>query len=154
MVTACLGASAMAMELGAVQMDLIRLEQVGKAIRQRLHSATLNVASVCRDVGMSRSQLYRLLEGAGGVAHHIQRLRLQAGYGALADAEDNRSIASIAEAFGFYDASTFSRAFRREFGVTPSDLGMAARVGAAPSRPYRPAMEADTRTLTACLRAI
>lgn len=154
MIAACLAPCASAMRQAAAQVEFTRMEQIRKAIRRRLHSATLNAASLCRDVGMSRSQLYRLLEGAGGVAHYIQHLRLLAAYGALSDVEDKRSIAAIAEAFGFYDASTFSRAFRRHFGITPSDLRVEARSGGAPTPVHRPVMAADALTLTSYLRRI
>lgn len=153
MIAACLAPSAATVAQGSAQINFIRLDQVRRAIQRRLHSATLNAASLCRDVGMSRSQLYRLMEGEGGVAHYIQRLRLQASHAALSDAQEQRSIAAIAEAFGFYDASTFSRAFRREFGITPSELRVEARSGIVPVL-LRPALlEAETRTLTSYLRS-
>ncbi|MBR0682787.1 helix-turn-helix domain-containing protein [Roseomonas eburnea] len=152
MVAACVTPVGAVSELAAEQMDLTRLEQVRQAIRRRLSSATLTAGSLCREVGMSRSQLYRLLEGEGGVIHYIQRLRLQASHAVLSDPHDMRPIAAIAEACGFYDPSTFSRAFRREFGVAPSDFRVAARVGAAPATAWRPLMEAETRSLGACLR--
>jgi AraC-like DNA-binding protein len=62
------------------------------------------------------------------VVRYIQRLRLLAAHAALCNAGDGRSIAAIAEGTGFYDPSAFSRAFRREFGLTPSDL-RAATIG-------------------------
>ena len=154
MVAACIGPAAAASELTSAQMDVTWLDQVRQAIRRRLRSATLTTASLCRDVGMSRSQLYRLLEGEGGVVRYIQRLRLQASYAALSDVADARPVAAIAEACGFYDPSTFSRSFRREFGISPSDLRMAARGNAAPAAMPGPVMEAETRTLISCLHRI
>lgn len=154
MLAACLGPAAAASELAVAQMDLTRLEQVRRAIRRRMHSATLTVASLCREVGISRSQLYRALEGEGGVVRFVQRLRLQASYAALCDAGDTRPIAAIAESCGFYDPSAFSRSFRREFGISPSELRMAARSGAAPRAAGGPAMKAETCTLRSCLQRI
>ena len=66
MVAACVAPTAARLSEAGGQLDLTRLERVRQAIRQRLHSARLTPASLCRDVGMSRSQLYRLLEGEGG----------------------------------------------------------------------------------------
>lgn len=153
MVAACVAPTAALAAEAAPQRDLTRLERVRHAIRRRLHSATLTPASLCRDVGMSRSQLYRLLEGEGGVIRYIQRHRLRAIHAALTNAADDRPIAAIAEAFGFYEPSTFSRTFRREFGATPTDVRAAARAGAAPAGPWKPDMAAEFRSLSDCLRA-
>lgn len=132
MVAACVAPTAARLGHAADQLDLTRLERVRQAIRRRIGSATLTPASLCRDVGMSRSQLYRLLEGEGGVTHYIQRLRLRATYAALTDPADDRPVAVVAEACGFHDPSTFSRTFRRAFGMSPSDARVAARSGAVP----------------------
>lgn len=152
MVAACVMPAGENSEAGG-QVDLTRLDRVRRAVRKRLHSATLTPASLGRDVGMSRSQLYRLMEGEGGVIRYIQRQRLRTIHAALSDTQDERPIASIAEACGFYDPSTFSRTFRREFGVTPSDVRAAARTGASLTAESRPAMPAETASLSDCLRA-
>lgn len=152
MVSACAAPQNAAPDIAQEQMDVTRLERVRHVIRRRLHSATLTAAALCRETGMSRSQLYRLLEGEGGVVRYIQRLRLQASYAALSDPCEDRSVAAIGEACGFYDPSTFSRAFRREFGITPSDLRIACRSGAPVAGIGGAVLPAETRTLTSCLR--
>ena len=153
MLQACLDPAEPCPQAGQAQTDLTRMEQIRMAIRRHMHRATLNAAALCREVGMSRSQLYRLLEGEGGVVRYIQRLRLLAAHGALCDGADARSIAAIAEATGFYDPSAFSRAFRREFGSTPSDLRLAARAGCAPGTGLAAVMQAEAATLSGYLRA-
>ena len=152
MVAACVAPTAARMAETGGQLDLTRLERVRQAIRRRLHSATLTPASLCRDVGMSRSQLYRLLEGEGGVIRYIQRHRLRAIHAALADATDARPIAIIAESCGFYEPSTFSRTFRREFGAAPSEVRAAARAGVPPTEAWSPIMNAEFGSLSECLR--
>ena len=81
---------------------------------------------LCRQLGTSRSQLYRLMEGAGGVTHYIKRQRLFEGYAALCDTSNTRPIAAIAEELCFADRSAFTRAFRHEFGTRPSDVRAAS----------------------------
>lgn len=152
MLQACLDPAAPHLEAAQAQTDLTRMEQIRTAIRRNIHRATLNATTLCREVGMSRSQLYRLLEGEGGVVRYIQRLRLLAARAALHDLADARSIAAIAEATGFYDPSAFSRAFRREFGLTPSELRLTARAGCAPSLGLSPVMRAEGITLSGYLR--
>jgi AraC-like DNA-binding protein len=131
MVAACVQPSPDRLALAEGQMEATRLARVRRAIRAHLGSARLSPQLLCRLAGTSRSQLYRLLEGEGGVARYIQKLRLEASHAALGDERDARSIAQVAEACGFHDPSAFSRAFRREFGATPSEVRMAALAGHA-----------------------
>ena len=107
-----------------------RLERVRQAIQQNLRSPTLTPKRVSRLVGMSRSQLYRLFEPTGGVARYIQRARLREAYRVLSDAENRCDIREVAEDLGFFDPSSFSRAFRQEYGCSPRDVRMNAQSGA------------------------
>lgn len=129
MIAACLLPSADRLILAEGQMECVRLARVRRVIQAHLGSARLSPLLLCRMAGMSRSQLYRLLEGEGGVARYIQKLRLEASHAALSDASEQRSIAEVAESCGFHDPSAFSRAFRREFGATPSEVRGAALAG-------------------------
>jgi len=103
---------------------------------------------------MSRSQLYRLLKGEGGAAHYIRRLRLSESFALLCDTSINLPIGKIAESLRFGDASDFSRAFRREFGRSPSDVRAAAMEGLAPGRAMRALTDAAGQGLSDCLRAL
>jgi AraC-like DNA-binding protein len=100
--------------------------RVRRIVRDNLGSATLGPERLCRLAGMSRSQLYRLFEPLGGVAAHIQAERLRAAQRALVDPADRRSIASIAEAVGLFDCSSFSRMFRRAYGCSPREMRIMA----------------------------
>ena len=91
-------------------------------IRANLGSATFGPARLCRLAGISRSQLYRMFEIHGGVALSIQRERLAAAHRALSNPADLRSIAEIAESVGLFDPSSFSRMFRRSYGISPREL--------------------------------
>ena len=94
-------------------------------------------------IGISRSQLYRLFERAGGVAHYIQRQRLLRICSLLSDPENQRPIAALAADFCFEDASGFSRAFRQEFGCSPSDVRSAAKAGIPLVAKRKSEMEAE-----------
>jgi AraC-like DNA-binding protein len=113
-----------------------RLERVRQVIRKNLRSPTLTPKHISRLVGMSRSQLYRLFEPIGGVARYIQRARLREACRVLSDAEDCRDIREVAENLGFFDPSSFSRAFRQEYGCSPRDMRMSARSGARTAPTY------------------
>ncbi|WP_237212966.1 helix-turn-helix domain-containing protein [Falsiroseomonas oryziterrae] len=106
--------------------------QVRAIVRAQLGSATLGPTRLCRMTGISRSQLYRLFAPHGGVALFIQRERLAAAFRALSDPADSRGVSEIGAAVGLFDASSFSRMFRRSFGLSPREVRDAARTGAAP----------------------
>jgi AraC-like DNA-binding protein len=107
---------------------------VRRLIRERLGSATLTPDRLWREAGVSRTTLYRVFEPSGGVAAVIQIERLEAAKRMLSNPMERRTIQRIAEAVGFFDPSTFSRSFRRRFGMPPSELRERAQTGApAPS---------------------
>jgi AraC-like DNA-binding protein len=133
MVGACLSPSVDRLAVAGRQIDLTLMERVRRAVRKNLRSPLLGPDRLCREAATSRSQLYRLLEGEGGVARYIQRRRLSESFAILCDTSNNFSIAAIAETLCFADASNFSRAFRREFGMSPSEVRTASLVGLAPA---------------------
>lgn len=137
MVVACVAPSVDRIALAKDEIGQVRLERVRQAVRRHLKSPSLCPSSLCTMVGTSRSELYRLLEHAGGVSNYIQRQRLLAAYSTLCDPANAQSIQSVSADFCFMDASTFSRAFKREFGQSPSDVRAAAVSGIPISPPSR-----------------
>jgi len=135
LIAASVAPSADAMAAARAPVEQVQLARVKAIIRQQLRSAMLRPDRLCRLAGVSRSQLYRLFEPQGGVAHYIQAERLRAACRALAGPGVGRDIAEIAADVGFFDHSTFSRIFRREFGCSPREYRAAALAGqAAPLR--------------------
>ena len=122
------------------QIEFGRMERVRKVIQRHLRSPVLGPATLCRLVGISRSNLYRLLEPAGGVAHYIQKQRLLEAHAVLGNPTATIKISGIADDLCFSDASSFSRAYKREFGCSPGDTRSAAMAGFA--------IAADTRNGT------
>jgi AraC-like DNA-binding protein len=152
MLSACVAPTADRLAAAADQVDLGRRERVRRVVRKYLRSATLGTRLLCREVGTSRSQLYRLLEAEGGVARYVRRQRLLAAYAILTEPANDTPITRIAEEFCFADGSGFSRAFRQEFDISPSELRAASRAGLRPL-PYVPGMAAGAdRTLSSMLR--
>jgi AraC-like DNA-binding protein len=108
------------------QIDLGRMERVRQVVRLHLRTPTLRPSTLCRLIGMSRSNLYRLLEAKGGIAQYIQQQRLLAAHSVLSNPSNRQSVTSLAEELCFADVSSFSRAFKREFGCAPSDARQTA----------------------------
>src|SRR5215470_6438845 len=121
MVAAAAAPSAERTAVAKPQIDLSRKERVRRAVRRHLRTPTLEPTTLGRLVGMSRSNLYRLFEEGEGVAGYIQRERLLEARVVLSNPATAQPIAAIAEDLCFADASSFSRAFKREFGYTPSE---------------------------------
>jgi AraC-like DNA-binding protein len=118
------------------QIDLGHMERVRQVVRQHLRTPTLRPRTLCRLVSMSRSSLYRLLEAKGGIAQYIQQQRLLEAHSLLDNPDNRQSITSLADDFCFADVSSFSRAFRREFGYAPSDARRVA-ISGLPVLPQR-----------------
>ncbi|MBS7742217.1 helix-turn-helix domain-containing protein [Chelatococcus sp. HY11] len=109
--------------------DVRLLERAKRLIDRKIEAPDLSPGSLAEELFVSRSRLYRAFEAFGGVSVYIRRQRLLRTREALADASDTRSILRIAEQWGFADASVFSRAFRSEFGVSPSAVRRAGWMG-------------------------
>lgn len=152
MVAACLAPSADRLANASPQMDLTLMERVRRAVRRNLRSPSLGPDKLCLETAMSRSKLYRLLEGEGGVANYIQRRRLSESFRILCDVSSTVAVGKVAELLCFADASSFSRAFRREFGMSPSDVRAAAIAGLPPVAPSRKVAEPEARRFSDCLR--
>ena len=131
MIAAAVAPSPARVAVARNQIELGRMERVRKAVQRHLHSPVLGPATLCRLVGVSRSNLYRLLESVGGVARYIQRQRLLEAHSILSSPTSHTKIVTIADDLCFPDASSFSRAFKREFGCSPSEARCAALAGLA-----------------------
>lgn len=86
---------------------------------------------VAAAVGVSVFHLCRLFKGIAGTTVHdyVRSLRARAALEPLA--ERGSSIGRIAADMGFCNQSHFTRAFRHEFGATPSQVRRALRGGIA-----------------------
>jgi AraC-like DNA-binding protein len=129
MVAACLTPTKDRLEEARSPIAATLFERVRQAMRSNLARPAFGVAELCRSVGISRSHLYRLFEHHGGVARYLQRQRLLAAHAQLSTPGETRSARDIADGVGFSDASSFSRAFRSEFGYSPGDARAAAQAG-------------------------
>lgn len=92
-------------------------------IDERRHDPRLGPDMICASFHVSKSKLYRLFEPEGGVASFITARRLDHCCEQLkARGREAGPISSLAYACGFHSDVSFSRAFRRRFGVSPRDM--------------------------------
>jgi AraC-like DNA-binding protein len=154
MLGACLAPSAERISEASRHIDLTLMERVRQAVRRNLRSPSLGPDKLCREAATSRSQLYRLLESEGGVAHYIQRRRLSESYSMLCDVSKNFPIGKVAEMLCFADGSSFSRAFRREFGMSPSEVRARSLVGVPQTTPPKCPAGSGIHNFGECLRSL
>ncbi len=138
MILACVAPSPDKLQQAPVTVTL--LERARRFVQANLFNPDLGSNSMQRELGLSRSRLYRLFEPSGGVANYIRHRRLLDAHAALADFTSSRRIVEIGEQYGFSSAADFSRAFKREFRYTPSEV----RAGFKGSSPRQSSIDLDT----------
>jgi AraC-like DNA-binding protein len=121
LVAACITPRPFCSELARYLPGSVLVDRARTVVRQNMSSADFGPERLARLLAMSRSKLYRLFESSGGVAHFINRERLRAAHDRLISHHSTLSIHAIGNEVGFADHSTFSRAFRREFGYSPTE---------------------------------
>jgi AraC-like DNA-binding protein len=154
MIAAVVGPSAERIAVAKGPIDLGRLERVRQAVRKQLRSPALAPMTLCHVLGISRSNLYRLFEDVGGVARYIQSRRLHEAHAMLSQTATNHAISLIAEELCFPDASSFSRAFKREFGYSPSEARIAALGGLTQSAAPRAQAALEAARFSDLLRGL
>src|ERR1700722_17622346 len=115
-------------------------------ISQNLHDAGLSVERVASSIGISAGYLQQLYRAAKNlsVAQSILDQRLANCRRELADPSlAEESITSIAFRWGFSESSSFSRAFRRTFGLSPRQYRQRQIAGSSFLR-HRAALPART----------
>ncbi len=79
----------------------------------------LTPASIAVQLNVSLRQLYRAFSGTESPAARIRRRRLDRAAGLLSSRGVQPQVERVARDCGFASAEYFSRAFRREFGISP-----------------------------------
>jgi AraC-like DNA-binding protein len=110
-------------------MRAARLQAAKAFITRNIRRADLSAKSVATDLGVSPRYVHVLFETEGlSFNKFVIERRLGRAYEMLFDSEHaDRTITAIAFAAGFSDLSHFNRAFRRRFGMTPSEARHAGR---------------------------
>jgi DNA-binding response OmpR family regulator/two-component sensor histidine kinase len=97
------------------------LNKVKETIIDRMSDEQLSVESLADDIGMSRVQLYRKVSALTGMAVNelIRKLRLQRAAQLLS--QNWGPVSQVAYEVGFSNLSYFSKVFKEEFDVLPSE---------------------------------
>ena len=103
------------------------LAQVMAYLEARLDQQ-LNLAQICQDNLVGRSQLQKLFHAhtGGGVMEYFARLKIQAAQRMIREGRLN--FTQIAAQLGFQSVHYFSRRFRQSTGMSPSDYARSVRM--------------------------
>lgn len=97
------------------------LKKVIEIVEAHMSDPSFNVEMMAREIGMSRTSLHRKIKTITGFppSELIRSIRLRKAAMLLLNQAD--SVSQIGMTVGFEDHSYFSKLFKKQFGVRPSD---------------------------------
>lgn len=107
--------------------DLLKEDAFMQRVREimiaHLGDERFDIHGLCREIGMSRSQLYRKFKFLTNktITEYLRSLRLHQAKELLR--HPDMTVSEAAYRTGFKNVSHFSRVFTREFDMNPSDIG-------------------------------
>jgi AraC-like DNA-binding protein len=97
-------------------------QRIERYIVDNLRDPELNVAKIARELGLSTRYVHKLFEAEpANVMQRAMAQRLRECHRDVAS-RGARSISDVAYSWGFNSPAHFSRAFKKHFGVRPSDV--------------------------------
>ena len=96
------------------------LQKALKLIEEHIDNSEYNVEQLSTDMGMSRMNLYRKLQAITGQTptEFIRTIRLKRAAQLLQDGKLN--VSEVADRVGFSSSSYFTKCFKEQFGVLPT----------------------------------
>lgn len=106
---------------GQTQREALR-DRLKDYVARHLRESDLSIARIAAALNCSRRHLYNALtEEPEGVAGYILNQRLEACRRELAASATSRSVTDIALSWGFNNLAHFSRVFKAQYGLAPSE---------------------------------
>ncbi len=98
------------------------LDKINAVIGKHLSEETFNIEEMGNEINMSRSQVHRKLRALTGKSPslYMRSIRLAKAKNMIRDGAGN--ISEIAYSVGFSSPAYFTRCFKEEFGIPPSEL--------------------------------
>ena len=99
-----------------------RAAAIRKYIDDNALGEDLSIDRICKLFGASRASVYRAFAQEGGVHRYALKVRLRRGLFMLSSMPSERgAVSAVAARLGYDDPSQFSKAFRAQFGFSPTD---------------------------------
>ena len=91
-------------------------------VERNMTDSDLSVETIGAELGLSRVQLYRKVKALTGQSpvELLRRARLQRGRQLLQSTD--KTVSEVAYEVGFSAPSYFTKCFKDEYGISPSDL--------------------------------
>lgn len=98
------------------------MKKINEIILKNLGDELFNIQILCREIGMSKSQLYRKFNALTNLsaAKYIRTLRMEKAKELLQTTSMN--ITEVGYEVGLKSVSVFSKVFKEEFGCSPTDF--------------------------------
>ncbi|MFC0397181.1 AraC family transcriptional regulator [Paraburkholderia rhizosphaerae] len=152
---ACLAPGPDTVRQAQSELDDLLVNRIRRYIEKHLLSPDLSPDQICKDIGISRSRLYRLFEPAGGVMRTVQNKRLLRARSALDSPVSHRSrVSDVAWRHGFVNEKHFSRLFKAKFGCTPGEMAAQSRDNATARARGSSVPAVGHSTFSAWMRAV
>jgi AraC-like DNA-binding protein len=104
------------------RLAIFHRQRIERYIADNLRDPELNVAKIARELGLSTRYVHKLFEAEPvNVMQRAMAQRLRECHRDVA-ARGARSISDVAYSWGFNSPAHFSRAFKKHFGVCPSEI--------------------------------
>lgn len=97
------------------------MERIMKVVNENMSDSDFNVEKMCDEVGVSRTQLHRKLKEITGVptSEFLRNIRLNEAARLIRESKIN--ITQVSYMVGFANNSHFSTAFKKYFGMSPTE---------------------------------
>ena len=97
------------------------MERIMKVVNENMSDSDFNVEKMCDEVGVSRTQLHRKLKEMTGVptSEFLRNIRLNEAARLIRERKIN--ITQVSYMVGFANNSHFSTAFKKYFGMSPTE---------------------------------
>lgn len=109
-----------AREMGNTKREKEFIDYLISIVEEHLDDINLDVDLICNQVGMSRTKLYNKIQSLTGqpVGEFIRKIRLKRAAQIIVSEDVN--IVEVMERVGIQSQSYFTKAFKKEFGKTPT----------------------------------
>ncbi len=114
------------------------LDKLNQLIEENLDDSSLTVSRIQRELGVSRTQLHRMVKEETGLSTtlYVRRVRLRKAKQLLLIT--NQRISEVGNATGIASPQNFSKYFVQEFGISPTELRRLHEQSAPAENPETP----------------
>lgn len=103
--------------------DITLINHIAEYIEQSYANPLLNLSQMAQDFGMTENFLYYFFRTRmqKSFAHYLENKRLEKAQALIAE-NPKESLTVLAERCGYTNIQTFRRAFKKRYGLTPSEF--------------------------------